>query len=228
MSLAAVRSPPPINTREATPAGTAENPKTKRTRDPKTGEMVPLPLRPLRSFDLVAGLGSRYKKLDWKHDGEEVYKYLKRVEREDLIKDIKQIFSNLLGENPAPTDDDIAKFGSFIGLLQLMKERISPQQNVKTYEEMVERFFGERGQQLSATDPEEDRSVKEKILEVFQQMLPETASSTIDVASMKSKFYSGYKIRGQTGFVEDTDQPAVDESKRRSLNKILESIIWGA
>jgi hypothetical protein len=91
---------------------------------------------------------------------------------------------------------------------------------------MVDRFFGARGQQLSATDPSEDSSVKDRILEVFRETLTDAESSTIDLKSLKQDFYSRYKVRGQEGFVEDIDQVQVDESKRRKLNQILESIVW--
>ena len=226
MSLASVMSPPPLNAREATPAATAEKPRVKQTRDPATGQMVPARIRPLRSFDLVSGLGSRYKKLDWQLNGEEVYKYLKRVERTDSTRDLREIFMNIFGEKPSPTEEDIHNLGSFTGLLKIMDQRMSPPEIVKIYEEMVDRFFGARGQQLSATDPGEDSSVKDRILEVFRETLTETESSTIDLKSLKQDFYSRYKVRGQEGFVEDTDQAQIDESRRRNLNRILESIIW--
>ena len=105
---------------------------------------------------------------------------------------------------------------------------MSPPEIVKVYEEMADRFFGERGQQLSATDPEEDRGVKDKVMETFRQLLPEAESSTLDIESMKKSFYSKYKIRGQEGFVEDDDQPRVDESRHNRLNRLIEAVIWGS
>ena len=226
MSLASIKSPPPLNARAITPAATPEAPKFKRTRNKETGVMEPAPLRPLKSFDLVSGYGSRYVKLDWNLNGEQAYKYLKRVERTDSTQDLSEIFSNLFGENPPPSEEDINNFGSFTGLLEIIKQRMSPPEIVRLYEEVVNRFFGEEGQQLSATDPKEDESVKDRILEVFRQAVPEVESSTIDLRGLKSNFYSKYKVRGQEGFSEDSDQPSVDESNRRKLNRILESIIW--
>jgi uncharacterized protein (DUF2267 family) len=138
------------------------------------------------------------------------------------------IFDNLMGTNPPAAREDLERFGSFLGVLELMKERMSPQEIVKVYEEMVERFFGDRGQQLSATDPEEDRGVKDKVLEVFRQHLPEVEASTVDVDAMKRDFYSRYKVRGQEGFAEDDDQPRMDESRRGRLNRLIEAVIWGS
>ncbi|NDD93343.1 hypothetical protein EBZ37_14840, partial [bacterium] len=259
-SIAAVRSPPPVGAREATPTATAEKPAVKMTANPSyappTPEEIekrvsqreseilaaqkrknpekareeaerrvrieigheskmPAPLRPVRTLDLVTGLGDRYQRLDWTYNGDEVYKYLKRAERTNAIRDVKLIFDNLMGVNPPATEEDLENFGSFLGALELLKNRFTPQEIVKVYEEMVDRFFGDRGQQLSATDPEEDRSVKDKVLEVFRQHLPEAEASTINVEAMKNDFYSRYKIRGQAGFVEDDDQPRVDESRMR-------------
>ena len=272
-SIAAVRSPPPISGREATPSATAESPAISMTANPnyvppspaeierrvkqREEEILavqkrknparareeaerrvrieigreskhPLPMRPVRTLDLVTGLGDRYKRLDWTYNGDEVYRYLKRSERTNTIRDVKVIFDNLMGTNPPATREDLEKFGSFLGVLELIKDRMSPPEIVKVYEEMVDRFFGDRAQQLSATDPEEDRGVKDKVLEVFRQYLPDANSSTIDLDGMKTKFYSKYRIRGQTGFVEDDDQPRVDESRQRRVNRLIEAVIWGS
>ena len=272
-SIAAVRSPPPIGGREATPTATAEDPAIKMTSNPnyvpppseeverrvkqreeeilaaqkrknpaKAREEAekririemgreskhPLPMRPVRTLDLVTGLGDRYQRLDWAYNGNEVYKYLKRAERTNTIRDVKVIFDSLMGANPPATKEDLEKFGSFLGVIELMRARMSPPEIVKVYEEMADRFFGERGQQLSATDPEEDRGVKDKVMETFRQLLPEAESSTLDIESMKKSFYSKYKIRGQEGFVEDDDQPRVDESRHNRLNRLIEAVIWGS
>lgn len=270
VSLAAVRSPPPINAREATPSATAEEPSVRMTTDPSyvppppeeiermvqqrereilatatarksrenirkeaeahvrrlTTRKIPAPLRPLKSIDLVTGYSERYKRLDWKYNGDEVYRYLTRAERSGATRDVRAIFEGLLGANPPPTKEDVESFGSFLGVLGLMKERMSPQEIVKTYEEMVDRFFGARAQRLSATDPKEDLAVKDKVLETFRQLIPETSSSTIDLDGMKRDFYAKYKVRGQEGFVEDDDQPRTDESRVRRINRLIEAVLW--
>jgi hypothetical protein len=189
---------------------------------------MPAPLRPVRTLDLVTGLGDRYQRLDWTYNGDEVYKYLKRSERTNSIRDVKLIFENLMGANPPPTPDDLEKFGSFLGVIDLMKERFAPQEIVKVYEEMIDRFFGDRGQQLSATDPSEDMGVKDKVLETFRQLLPDSESSTVDLEGIKSKFYARYKVRGQEGFEEDGDQPNIDESRTRKMARLIEAVIWGS
>lgn len=270
ISIAAVRSPPPINAREATPAATPDKPTIKMTADPnyvppddeeierrvqkreqeisasqkkKNPERareeaerqvraeigreskIPAKLRPIRNLDLVVGLSNRYKRLDWTHNGDEVYRYLKRAERTDSIRDVRVIFNNLLGSNPPATQDDLDKFGSFLGVIELINERLSPQEIVKVYEEMIDRFFGDRAQQLSATDPGEDLAVKDKTLETFRQLLPDSESSTIDLDAMKKSFYSKYRVRGQEGFAEDDDQPRVDETRRKLINQLFKVIL---
>jgi uncharacterized protein (DUF2267 family) len=272
-SIAAVRSPPPVGGREATPSATAENPVISMTANPnyvppppdeierrvkqREAEILatqkrknpekareeaekrvrieigreskhPLPMRPVRTLDLVTGLGDRYQRLDWTYNGDEVYKYLKRAERTNTIRDVKVIFDNLMGTNPPATKEDLEKFGSFLGVIELMKDRMSPQEIVKVYEEMVDRFFGDRAQQLSATDAEEDRGVKDKVLETFRQLIPDAETSTVDIDGMKRSFYAKYKVRGQEGFVEDDDQPRVDESRRNRLSRLVEAVIWGS
>lgn len=193
-----------------------------------TRRMIPAPLRPLKTIDLVTGYGSRYEQLSWTYNGDEVYRYLTRAERTGAIRDVKMIFENLFGSSPPPTKGDLENFGSFLGTLGLMKERMLPQEIVKVYEEMVERFFGGRAQQLSATDPKEDLEVKDKVLETFRQLLPDAEASTVDLDGMKKSFYARYKVRGQEGFIEDDDLPRMDESRSRRINRLVEAIIWGS
>ena len=72
-------------------------------------------------------------------------------------------------------------------------------------------------------------SVKDKLLEVFRQVLPEAESSTADVESLKTAFYAKYKVRGEEGFAEDDAAPGeVDESRSYRLNRLVESAIWGS
>ena len=273
-SLAAVRSPPPVSARLATPTGTAENPKISMEKDKKfvspppeeiedrvqarenelrarsprassealrkkaeaevkseinTAASRPKRLRALRSFDIVSGYADRYRKLDWQHDGNDVYKYLKRVERENSVRDIKQIFVGMFGNNPPATEKEMEGFGSFLGLLDIIKNRMTPPEIVSVYEGIVFRLFGDEAQNLSATDKQEDMEVKDKILETFRHALPEAESSTIDVDGLKSAFYAKYKIRGEEGFAEDNDTPReIDESRARRLNRLIESAIWGS
>ena len=192
-------------------------------------EKRPARLRSIQSFDLVTGLSDRYRKLDWQHDGSDVYKYLKRAERLNAIRDIRQIFIGMFGDSPPPTGKELDDFGSFLGTLDIIKNRMTPPEIVKVYEELVIRLFGHAAQQISATDKNEDMSVKDKLLEVFRQVLPEAESSTADVESLKTAFYAKYKVRGEEGFAEDDAAPGeVDESRIYRLNRLVESAIWGS
>lgn len=271
-SLAAVRSPPPVNARLATPSASAEKPAVSMEADPRfvpppeseiqqrietraaeilasqakknpekarsdaekqvRSEIVKSSKRPKRlsamtSIDLVSGMSPRYQKLDWTYNGEEVYKYLSRAERTGAVRDIRTIFENLLGSDPPPNAQDLEKFWSYLGMLELARERLSPQEIVKLYEIMVSKLYGPRAQKLSATDPAEDLAVKERVLEVFRQFLPDAEASTIDLEGLKRDFYSKYKVRGQEGFVEDDDQPRVDEVMMRRVRMLVETIIRG-
>jgi hypothetical protein len=194
-------------------------------REIKAASMRPVRLRSLLSVDLVTGLGERYKKLDWTYNGDEVYKYLKRSERSGAIRIVKQIFKSLFGSESEPTERELEDFQSFVGILDLMKERFSPPEIVKVYEELVIRLYGRRAQKISATDPQEDKSVKEAIIETFKNALPDADASTMDVEAMKKEFYDKYTVRGQKGFIEDTEDVGVDESTRRRINRLVNMML---
>jgi hypothetical protein len=169
----------------------------------------------MSSFDVVSGLGIRYKKLDWTHNGDEVYKYLKRTERTSSTRDIKQIFKGIFGNDPPPSDEDIKKFGSFVGLLQLINERLSPQTAVKIFEGLAIELFGYGAQPLSVNDVNKDIVPKNAIIDKFKEIVPDVASSTFNIEKMKERYYSTYKVRGQADYVDDTDSASpVNESRR--------------
>jgi hypothetical protein len=194
-------------------------------REIRAASMRPARLRSMASVDLVTGLGSRYKKLDWDYNGDEVYKYLTRTERSGSTRVLKEIFKSLFGGDSGPSEKDTENFQSFLGLLDLMRERFSPPEIVKVHEEMMTRLYGQRAQKISATDPQEDRSVKEAIEDTLKNALPEVESSTMDTEAMKRDFYSRYTVRGQEGFVEDSDKPEIDESTRRHINRLIKVIL---
>jgi hypothetical protein len=186
--------------------------------------MVPARLGPLAGIDLMTGMSSKYKKLDWQFDGEDVYAKLKRAEREDVTTDLNEIFIGLFGKEPPATEQDLKNFGSFTGVLKLLKDRKSPQDIVKIYEGLVFRFFGYSSQQLSATDPAEDLKVKDTALDVFRRVLPEAEASTVDIEELKKTFYENYKVRGQEGFTEDDESPGTNESLFYSKKRLFEII----
>ena len=70
--------------------------------------------------------------------------------------------------------------------------------------------------------------MKDKVLETFRQLIPDAEASTVDIDGMKRSFYAKYKVRGQEGFLEDDDQPRVDESRRNRLSRLVEAVIWGS
>ena len=186
--------------------------------------MTPARLGALKGIDLLTGQSSRYKKLDWQFDGEEVYAKLKRAEREDITTDLNEIFIGLFGKEPPPTEKDLKNFGSFVGVLEILKDRKSPQDIVKIYEGLIFRFFGYSSQQLSATDPAEDLKVKDTALNVFRRILPEAEASTVDIEALKKTFYEKYKVRGQAGFEEDDSSIGINESLFYSNKRLFEII----
>ena len=188
--IADLGNPPPIGAYLATPAATAENPK-----------MSSVKLSGIKTLDVGGGYGSRYEKLDWQHNGNDVYKYLKRAERKDTTKIIKEIFIGLFPE-VEPTEANLKDFESFRGVLEIIKREKNLEEIKKIYEEYIERLYGPSAQRMSATDPEKDRRKKEPSIEYFREKFPEVKELDSAIDALKSEFYGKYKIRSKNESVD--------------------------
>ena len=197
--IAANGNPPPINVHLATPSATAEKPKISYEIDKETGLKVPVKLRGTKTLDIISGYGSRYKLLDWQHNGNAVYKYLVRAEREDATRIIKEIFIGLF--KVEPTEEDLEDFESFTGILKIMSRVMSSENIIKVYKGYVDRLYGKDAEQMSATDPAKDSDKKDPSIVYFKGMFPEVESS-LDIDALKSEFYGKYKIRSKNESVD--------------------------
>jgi len=199
--IASLGNPPPIDAYLATSAATAENPKISYEIDKETGLKVPVKLRGTKTLDVGGGYGSRYKLLDWQHNGNAVYKYLVRAEREDATRIIKEIFIGLFPK-VEPTEANLKDFESFRGVLEIIKREKNLEEIKKIYEEYIERLYGPSAQRMSATDPEKDRRKKEPSIVYFREKFPEVKELDSAVDALKSEFYGKYKIRSKNESVD--------------------------
>jgi hypothetical protein len=107
---------------------------------------------------------------------------------------LSEIFSLLFGKEPTP--DEVTKFGSFVGVLEIMKAYLTDAESAAIYDDFVnEKLFGPGSQALDARSPEVDRSAKMGAVEMFRSVFP--SLSEPDPAVLEA-YYSSYKIRKES------------------------------
>ena len=114
---------------------------------------------------------------------------------------LKGIFKSMFGSDAAK--GELAKFRSFEGLLQLMKEMFTDEQIENIYEDFINyKLFessekGNVGQELYAKDPDKDRNYKLAAVDKFRSEFPflQTAEKDAEVQSLVDTYYKRYGMR---------------------------------
>lgn len=143
------------------------------------------------------------------HDGKYVYKEIQGDDNtyETIVANIyKLAFQQLEGHQ-----DDVKRFGSFVGVIELIKKFLNKKQIQNTYDRYVELLWGvkpQRGQELEVDDPELDFSVKN----AGYQRLTRELNMKDESEKLARDYYEGYGTRGS--------RAALNESFRSYLESI--------
>ena len=134
-----------------------------------------------------------------KLDGKQVYKEIpvKDSKFETVIEEIYKLSFQQLHGN----EQDVQKFHSFVGVLELMKKFLNKKQIKATHDRYIELlwgFKGARGQELERGNPELDFQIKSS---GYQRFIKELGmpDRTLDYAET---YYSGYGKRNRKSFRE--------------------------
>ena len=126
-------------------------------------------------------------------DGKQVYKEIPtdRSDYKTIVAEIyKLAFQQLTGN-----EDDIKKFESFVGMLDLMKRHLSKKQIKDTHDRYIDLLWGtkgQRGQELEVGNPELDFQVKSA---GYQRFIKELKLPDVSV-KMAEEYYKNYGQRG--------------------------------
>jgi len=109
-------------------------------------------------------------------------------------KNISEIFSVLFGKEPS--SDEVTKFGTFIGVLEIMKTYFTDAEIEAIYDDFVnEKLYGQGAQGLDAKSADVDRSAKLSAVEIFRKAFPSLPEP--DLGALDS-YYASYKIRKES------------------------------
>ena len=221
-SLVAVRSR--VTGHIATPTSTPQ--KMRFVKDPG-------PDLHMQSFAVDKGLGTtRLTKQDYEHEGQPVYKVTQPGEKK-YTTDAEKIFEAAFGFEPEP--GDLEKLRSFIGLLEIMKERLLPNPEGRKFcGRVLKSFFyklvGEQGQEISTYSEAKDIKPKAAAIaavrafgfdEVLNEVLPpEKIEETLQ--AYYDRFKNKMAVRGSLVSDEEDLAPVeLEEGLRRLIRGIF-------
>lgn len=92
-----------------------------------------------------------------------------------------------------PTTEDLKKFKSFIGVVQLLDQELDGSQQSLVADEFLKRCWGKGAQQLTRDDPEADARAKWAAVELLADEL-KMPSVLKKADEMVAEFYKGYKM----------------------------------
>lgn len=130
----------------------------------KIKAMKPNDLPRMLKFSVGKGIGAAYEIMRdsegnvLKIDGKEVYREMKPAERtyETTVAEIYKLAFARLEDHP----EDVKKFNSFVGIIDLMKKYLNKTQIENTHKRYVEKLWLNPGQVLERGDAEGDYQVK--------------------------------------------------------------------
>lgn len=126
-------------------------------------------------------------------------------------KDLGKIFQTIFGSRMTPKqlEAEKEKFWSFVGILSLMKQYLTPEENSEVVNSFLEKLFAPGAQGLYANDKEKDQQEKSAAVDKMFDILEMSPPQGLD--QMKQQYYASYKLRN----INEAEE--VVQSKRKSI-----------
>lgn len=221
-SLVSIRSR--VSGHIATPASTPE--KMRFVKDPG-------PDLHMQSFAVDKGLGTtRLTKQDYEHEGQPVYKVTQPGEKK-YVTDAEKIFEAAFGFEPGP--GDLERLRSFVGLLEIMKERLLPDPEGRNFcGRVLKSFFyklvGEHGQEISTYSEVKDIKPKAAAIaairafgfdDVLNEVLPPEK-----IEEVLQSYYERFKKKmSARGSLVSDDEDLAPVELEEGLRKLIRGML---
>jgi hypothetical protein len=124
-----------------------------------------------------------------KVSGKDAYKELETSESE-YSTHIPDIFFIVFKKKP--TKDELQKFGSFSGLVELAKEKLTTQQKEKLFDYILNNLWGKGAQGFEANNPQLDTEIKMKLVDYLKTNFQLTGVER-KIEDMKTEFIKNYR-----------------------------------
>lgn len=139
-------------------------------------------------------------------------------------QNIGQIFQTILGKRIPAGKDISQKFWSFAGLVDLMKELLSPEEQAQVVQGFLQKVVGQGAQGMYKNDP--DRDIKEKSSAINYILNALQMNKPADLDQMIKDYRTNYKMAddGNQEIVKDMAKNAIKEAapnyKRKGIPHI--------
>ena len=155
----------------------------------------------LNTFSILYGVRNKYSpvlKYDGKPlviDGKTVYREISPDES-TKIGDIGGIYKYIFGGEP--TEEEKEKLKSYTGIISLLKEKATKEQNIKIFNLLATLLFSNEeddsgaAQELYRDDPESDKKYKMAALNEFVKQFPELKTQLKEINKRADIYYAGY------------------------------------
>lgn len=129
-------------------------------------------------------------------------------------KNLGNIFQTIFGSRMKPKQlaAEKEKFWSFVGILSLMSQHLTPEEQSEVVNSFLEKLFAPGAQGLYANDKEKDLAEKSAAVDKMFGILGMKPPASLK--QMKQQYYDAYKLRESINEAED---PAVVQSKRKGI-----------
>lgn len=117
-------------------------------------------------------------------------------------KNLGKIFQTIFGSRmePEQLEKEKEKFWSFVGILDLMKNYLTPEEQNEVVERFIEKLFAPGAQGLYASDKEKDHDEKSAATNKMFELLGIQTPRNLE--QMKKDYYDAYKIRESVDITE--------------------------
>jgi hypothetical protein len=150
------------------------------------------------AFSVAKGIRVKFKPVKFK-DGQDVIIDGKPVlieiptSESKYETNLKTIFEIIFGKKP--TQNELKKFNSFVGMLELMKKHLDKNVIERFFKLLVDKsLFGNGAQGLERNNPNGDKEIKMKMIEKIYEYFPFLKKYEKWVNEMADEYYKNYKM----------------------------------
>lgn len=173
------------------------------------------------------------EEVEAEYEKQPIYK-LTEPGKKKYVTDVEEIFKSALGFDP--TEKELEKMRSFVGILEIMKEKLLPTDQGKKFcgealREFVFKLIGKGGQEISTFSAKKDQEPKAAAIATIRTMgfddLLNEVMPVEEIEELIETYYKKFetKMTGKGTLAKDEEELAPVELEESSLRLFVRGII---